>query len=282
MEENIIITDKERFEAIKESIIADGPETLQVVSDFDKTLTSFIVNGKKVATLISLLRDEHYLTPDYSEKAQALYDKYHPIEINPNISLEEKKTAMHEWWSKHYDLLIESGLSKSDLRNVVNSYKTAFRHGALDFFDILYKQKIPLLIFSSAGLGAETISLYLERFDKLTENIRIVSNSFIWNNDKVIGVAEPIIHVFNKDFTAVKQCHFYKEIENRKNVVLLGDGLSDARMLDGFDHKNVIKIGFLNDPSEGRVEDYTNVYDVVILNDGPIDYVNQLLNEIAK
>ena len=272
--DNVIIPNAEKLEEKKRRIMADGPEKLHVVSDFDKTLTSCFVNGKKIVSLISILRDEHFLTPDYSAKAQAMYDKYHPIEIDSNIPMAEKEKAMHEWWTTHYDLLIKSGLSKKDLESVAKSNKVSFRAGAMEFFDFLYAHNIPLLILSSAGVGAETISLYFENYHKLYKNIHVISNTFIWDdNDRVIGVKEPIIHTFNKDYTSVKQFPFYDELATRKNVILLGDGLSDVNMMNGFEYDNLIKIGFLNKNSKGELADFKNVYDIIILNDGTMDYV---------
>ncbi|KKR21907.1 MAG: hypothetical protein UT48_C0002G0040 [Parcubacteria group bacterium GW2011_GWE2_39_37] len=58
MPENIIITNQERLEEIKQRMMADGVEKLQVVSDFDKTLTSCFVDGQKITSLISILRDD--------------------------------------------------------------------------------------------------------------------------------------------------------------------------------------------------------------------------------
>ena len=136
-EDNIIITNKERLGEIKKKIMADGPEKLHVVSDFDKTLTSCFNNGEKIVSLISILRDEHYLSPDYSQKAQALYDEYHLVEIDVDIPFGRKKELMHEWWSSHYNLLARSGLNKNDIKRAVETDKVSFRSGALDFFDFL-------------------------------------------------------------------------------------------------------------------------------------------------
>ncbi|MFH1030501.1 MAG: hypothetical protein V1770_04545 [bacterium] len=283
LKKDIIITNKKRFDMMKEGIIKDGVEKLQVLADFDKTLTSCFVDGKKIVSLISILRDEHYLTPDYSEKAHALYNKYHPYEMDPNLSLEEKKKLMHEWWKTHYDLLIKSGLSKDDLKKVANS-QISFRSGALEFFKILDKLNIPLIILSAAGLGAETISLYLERFNIHYKNIHVVSNEFIWGDDgKVAGVREPIIHNFNKDYTSVKKFTFYDEIKNRRNVILLGDSISDTMMLNGYEYDKVMKIGFLSDDAEDESVQllYEKAFDVLVLDDGPMDFVNELLGSLV-
>jgi hypothetical protein len=58
--------------------------------------------------LISVLRSELYLSEEYSKEAYKLFDFYNPIEINPNISLEEKKVQMTSWWHKHLLLLVKS------------------------------------------------------------------------------------------------------------------------------------------------------------------------------
>jgi hypothetical protein len=66
---------------------------MHVVSDFDRTLTKVFVNGKKIPSLISVIRDGNYLSSDYAEKAHALFNKYHLIETDTKIPLGEKKKA---------------------------------------------------------------------------------------------------------------------------------------------------------------------------------------------
>lgn len=278
---DIIIPDRERLEETKKKIMVGGPEKLHVVSDFDKTLTSCFVNGKKIASLISILRDEHYLSPDYSQKAQALYDKYHSFEIDTSILAEKKKKLMYEWWSSHYNLLARSGLNKNDIKRAVETDKVLFRSGVLEFFDFLNKNEIPLLILSGSGLGEETISLFLEKHKTLYSNIFIASNTFTWDeSENFVRANEPIIHSLNKNYDSVKKFPFYKRIEERKNIILLGDGVEDAKMSEGFDYKNIIKIGFLNENFQERLTEFKDNYDVIILNDGPMDYVNILLKEL--
>jgi 5'-nucleotidase len=64
-------------------------------------------------------------------------------------------------------------------------------------------------------------------------------------------VKDPIIHVFNKDETSLAtMSHIYKQIQYRKNVILLGDSLGDVGMVTGFDYVNLLKIGFLNAEDE--------------------------------
>lgn len=52
-------------------------------------------------------------------------------------------------------------------------------------------------------------------------------------------------------------------------------------MADGIKDPNVIlKIGFVNDKVEERLEAYKAVYDVLILHDGTFEFVHELLDEI--
>ena len=91
MEKDIIIQNASNLEDLKKSIAKDGIECLHVLTDFDKTLTTLFVNGEKVPSLISVLRNGDYLTPDYVQKANQLYDKYHPIEIDPKVPQKKRK-----------------------------------------------------------------------------------------------------------------------------------------------------------------------------------------------
>ena len=232
--------------------------------------------------MIFVLRSGGYLTPDYAEKAHALFDKYHPIEVDPNISVSEKKEAMQQWWQTHFDLLIRSGLNKNDIEKAVDSGKIKFRGGAGEFFDSLHSNKIPLIVLSANGLGEYATSMFFEKNGGLSDNIHIISNSFEWDEKgDMVGFREPVIHTMNKDETAIKNFPaIFQEVENRKNVLLLGDNLGDVGMIDGFDHENLIKIGFLNENIEENLEQYKNNYDIVILNDSSMEYVNELLKEL--
>lgn len=279
---NIIISNPEKLEKFKRTISEAGADKLHILADFDRTLTYAFVGGEKVPSIISILRSsEEYLGEDYAKKALALYEKYHSIEINSKIPSGEKKNAMHEWWRAHFDLIVKSGLNRSHLDEVVASGKIKFRQGALKFFDFLHKHKVPLIIMSASGLGSDVIAALFEKEDRLYGNIYIISNSFVWDKKgRAIDIKKPIIHVMNKDETVVRDFPCYEKIKDRKNVLLLGDNLEDIGMIKGFNYNNLIKIGFLNENVEENLEQYKRNYDLVILNDSSMDYINKLLKEM--
>lgn len=282
MTKNVIIPKKEEFNKKKEEIEKGGFEKLHVLSDFDRTLTKSSVEGRKVPSLISILRDYDYLCPEYVKEAKELFEKYHPIEKDPNISPEDKKKAMHDWWTNHFRILIKYGLSKKDIQDVVDSRKVSLREGFSDFNDILRTNNVPLIIMSSSGLGKESIEMYLRKENKLSDNIYTISNTYEWDeNGKAIGVKEPIIHTMSKKEVSLKRLPVFNKIEERKNVILLGDSLSDTDMIEGFDFDNIIKVGFLNEEVEEMKEIYSEKYDVLITNDSSMEFVNELLKEIG-
>ncbi|MBU4275019.1 hypothetical protein KKE19_04385 [Patescibacteria group bacterium] len=284
MQEKLIITNPENLERTKKAIAKSGAEKLHILSDFDRTLIKAFVNRESVPSLISVLYNQNHLTPDYGPKAQELHKKYHVIEVDPKVPKTEKKKAMLEWWTLHFDLLIKSGLNKKDLEKVVNSEKIKFREGFSEFADFLKKRNIPLIIISSSGLGTDPIAMCLEREKKLYDNIHIISNVFKWNkNGKAVSIKQPIIYGMNKDETIIQNYpEVFSEIKNRKNIILLGDNLDDVGMAQGFDYDNLIKIGFLNDKIKENLEYYKKTFDVLILNDGSLEFVNILLKDLIK
>lgn len=52
----------------------------------------------------------------------------------------------------------------------------------------------------------------------------------------------------------------------------MAEGVKDTGVL--------LKIGFVNDKIEQRIDAYKQLYDVLILHDGTMDYVVRLLKEI--
>lgn len=279
--EELVFSDHDEFNHQKARLIKDGPSHLQVICDFDRTLTTNFIHGRKAPSLVAALRDGNYLDNDYSTKAQALYDYYHPLEIDPGLSLEAKKSLMTEWYRRHFELLINSGLSQEKIANAIDNQLANLREGVAEFLEILEKNNIPLLIFSAAGLGVSGLKYFFSRRGLLTDNISFLANEFIWDeNNQAVGVKEPIIHVFNKDETMLSTFGLAKVVKDRANILLLGDSLGDAGMAHGYSFKSLLKIAFLNDKIRESLPAYRENYHALILNDGNFDLPLSILQEI--
>ena len=53
-------------------------------------------------------------------------------------------------------------------------------------------------------------------------------------------------------------------------------------MLEGWEHDTIIKIGFLNENKEQFRQKYQEEFDVVITDDGGMDWANEMLKQILK
>ena len=278
----IIIPNDKRLEEIKEEIKRQGDGSIHILTDFDRTLTySLTAEKEKLPSVISILRNGNYLSKDYAKKAHELFEKYHPIEIKPEISLEEKKKKMQEWWNSHFELLIKSGLNKKDLESVVETGIIRLRDGTKELFDYLHKKEIPIIIMSSNGIG-DTIQMILNKEKILYDNISIITNLYKFDKrGNALRVLEPIIHVMNKDETSIQNHpEIYEKIKERKNVILIGDSLGDLGMITGFEYDNLIKIGFLNPGEENNLERYKENFNMILTNDSNFQPLNKLLKEL--
>lgn len=278
----ILIPNQQLFDQKLQNIITWWPENFHVIADFDRTLTKAFAEWKPTVSLITRLQNG-FFPPEYAEQSNALFDTYHPIEIDPNLSRDQKKAAMVKRWDKQFTLMLSYGLTRKIIEDAMNSEETNFRNWCGELFDLLKDHHIPLLILSASGLGYDSIYYCLKHENKLYDNIDIISNDFVRDeHGNAIGVREPIIHAFNKDETVVKQFPIYEDIKKRKNILLLGDGIGDTKMADGFDYQNIIKIWFLNNDTPQNREEFSKVFDLIILDDGDMEEVNKIIKLIVK
>lgn len=279
---DVIIPNVERFEELKKQISKDGEDKLHILSDFDRTLTRAFYKSKKASSIISKLRNGNYLTKDYAERAHSLYDKYHPMEIDNSLDKRIRDEQMQEWWKAHMELLIECEFDmdtlKKCVKDMIKEDTLEFRDGAKELLELLDKKNVPLIIISSS-LG-DLIKEYLREKKVFYDNINVIGNTFIFDKNGKAANYEKVIHVFNKHEFELHNLPIYSELLKRKNVILIGDSIGDLGMIEGFPYSNLIKIGFLNEEIEKNLEEYKKHFDVILLNDTDMSYVNELLKEI--
>ena len=282
--ENVIIPDLAKFEKLRKIFIGQGAQNLHVLTDFDRTLTKAYVAGQESSTSFAQIRNGGYLGTDYVTKTKDLFLKYNPIEIDSELSRDERAPFMMKWWRKHIELLIENGFNKDIITEIVRASKDIeFRSGALDFLRMLHKKSVPTVIMS-AGLG-DMILENLRMKDSLHDNVYLISNLFEFDaKGRALEIREPVIHSMKKHEITVPGFPVFEKIKDRKNVLLIGDTLEDVGMIDGFPFVNMIKVGFFNGDSSASdgadLEEFKKNFDVIILNDGPMDFVLELCREI--
>ncbi|KAL3696071.1 hypothetical protein R1sor_010147 [Riccia sorocarpa] len=294
MSPNIVIGNPDELAKKKAAIRAAGMSSLQVIADFDMTLTKYMVEGRRGQSTHALLSQG---SSDYDRKRQELFDFYYPMEISPLIPVEEKTKLMETWWGKSHALLVEGGLNIENIRKSVHKGTVGFREGITDFFEILDGENVPLLIFS-AGLADIIEEILRQKLHRAFPNIRVVSNRMNFDTDgNLIGFVGKTIHVLNKNEHALEMAAPLHDeeghavasngngasfVKGKKNVLLLGDHLGDLGMSDGVVYDNRISVGFLNENVENWLDTYRKAFDIVILNDGPLDYVVELIHELRS
>ncbi|XP_068982365.1 7-methylguanosine phosphate-specific 5'-nucleotidase [Bombus flavifrons] len=277
---HVHIKDKKRLLRTINTMLSDGCNSLQIVTDFDLTLTKQHVNGKKVLSSFGIFSKCKQLPETYAKESSRLYQKYRPIEIDPNLSIEVKTEAMREWMIAAEEILKGIPFTPDEIPEISNIYGTHLRDGTKEFFEKLHFVKIPVLVFS-AGLG-DIVEAILKNQGVLFDNVKIISNFLKYKDGKLAGFQnERLIHVFNKNEHAIEQDYF-KVLEGRKNVFLMGDTIGDASMVDGMvNTRAVLKIGFLYDNIESSLASFMEKFDIVLVDDQtmqvPIDILKLLL-----
>ena len=276
-----IISQPEELEKLKSRMRGGGSASFLVLADFNKTFTKAFIEGKKVSTSFASIRDNNYLGDEYTKRAKEYFAKYHPIEIDPAVSRGEKNAKLMEWWKIHFELMMEYGITKEVFSEIVNKGYVQLREGVNEFLETMNRFHIPVIIVSS-GIG-NFIPELLEKENLLFDNVYLYSNMFKFDDcGKAIAISEEIIHTADKRIMEIDKLEYYDLIKDRADILLLGDDLTDLKMLDGFDYENLIKIGFLNENIDSNLEIYKKNFDVVLTGDQDFNYVNKLIEEIIK
>ncbi|XP_073350395.1 cytosolic 5'-nucleotidase 3-like [Pagrus major] len=274
---SVCMRDPQRVQEILQSMVKAGSNTVQVISDFDMTLTRFAYNGKRCPTCHNILDNSKLISNECREQLKELLNKYYPIEIDSSRSIEEKLPLMVEWWTRAHELLVQQEIRKDLLAMVVRESDAMLREGYQLLFDHLHEHSIPLLIFS-AGIG-DILEEVIRQAGVFHSNVKVFSNYMDFDESGVLRAFKgELIHIYNKREGALLNTGHFKELRTRPNVVLLGDSLGDLTMADGVqDMENILKIGFLNDKVDERKQSYLDSYDIVLVKDETLEVPNAVL-----
>lgn len=130
---------------------------------------------------------------------------------------------MIEWWEKANQVIVDTGLTRKHLREVIQSSMTHLKHNCKSFFKRLEDNNIPCLVFS-AGLG-DVIEEWMEHeCNGSYRNIKIVSNFMDFDSEtgRIKGFKGQMIHVYNKNEGVLLDTEYEKNIHTRPNVNILG------------------------------------------------------------
>ena len=171
------------------------------------------------------------------------------------------------------------GLKKEHLKELVKSPNIALRKGAGSLIHLAHNQGIPFHIFS-AGLY-DVIHEFLEYQGLNSHGVHVVSNmmDFDFETGELKGFTGSLIHTFNKNGSALRGSPGWQHIQEKHSVLLLGDSITDVNMAEGLEAETILSVAFLNDRLEERLPEFRKKFDVVLLNDPPMDFVLELVQK---
>ncbi|KAL4118098.1 hypothetical protein PRIC2_010425 [Phytophthora ramorum] len=286
----MFVRDPDEFARKWKKFATDRLDKLVVIADFDYTLTpAYKPTDDQAPSTHGLLMASEAMGPQAETVAREIFEKYYPIEQSATLSKEEKLPYMIEWWAKSHQLMIERGVTRKAVKKAVESSDITFREGFMEIFDLLARENVPTLIFS-AGLYDVIHAVLDKEYVKTSaktppKNVHVISNMMRFDeNDKVVGFDGTLIHSLNKNASALVETDFWKQcqLEKRHNILLLGDSLGDSNMANGldFEEDEIVRIGFLNDGAEEKLDQYLERFDVVLTKDSSLLPVELLLHQI--
>ncbi|XP_053570406.1 cytosolic 5'-nucleotidase 3A isoform X3 [Bombina bombina] len=320
LKKTVHIKNPTKVEEIICGLIKGGASKLQVITDFDMTLSRFSYNGKRCPTCHNIIDNCKYVTDECRAKlpdilqpeiitdsallisqanvrertsqaselpyCQAVFEllqlkeKYYAIEIDPHLTIKEKYPFMIEWYAKSHALLIEQRLQKAKLAEVIRESDVMLKEGFETFFDKLNEHSIPVFIFS-AGLG-DVLEEVIQQSGVYLPNIKVISNFMDFDENGVLqGFKGELIHVYNKHDGALRNTEYFNHLKDNSNIILLGDSLGDLTMADGVPNvEHILKIGYLNDKVDALLEQYMDSYDIVLVKDETLDVANSIIQKI--
>ena len=210
--EEIIICNPEVFLSKLQALIQNGLENLEIITDFDLTLTKYQINEIRGPSTYQLLQSK-VIIGENAKVIHDLYDYYHPIEIDPTIPPEIKQRYMNEWWEKANTAILEEGFKKNYLEAFINDSSLYFRYNVDKVLEKCAEMNIPIIIVSG-GIG-NLIETSLTKISKV-ENLKIVSN-FIGFDEEGKST------IFLQPEVRADKSKLLSGVQTRKNLLLLGD-----------------------------------------------------------
>ena len=202
------------------------------------------------------------ITQEDIDETRRLYLKYRPMEVDPELTLEQKKQAMRDWFQENLTLFSSLSLTDSDFRSIAAKSKMACRHGMAELFEQTKSNNIPFVVVSGGVKEVIDVILYemireqtskkdqnvssydLQEYQQFQElyNFTVLSNTFHFKNvyNQRSEMIERMVTTFNpKLITAMNKYEFVNEdhkdvmdVFMRKNAIVLGDQLHDVHVVN--------------------------------------------------
>lgn len=280
-----------KFDARVRSLFAGGPEKLQVITDFDQTLTCYIgadghrgdeCHGLLLARLdpdsVVGLKESPWTHLKELERLYIVGDHTGLESYVKRLDLDKDVTA---WWFETYQQVSTDFKLWEHVAPCIACSNVRTRKGLDGTFTWLQDNAVPLLVVS-AGLHQVLQGILSAKGCPLPVGASVVANDL----QKATLTIDHLTK--SRAFELAPKSHI-DATRNRNCVLLLGDKTTDLAAAEGLSSDCVVlSICFLaaglkegREPSAAEIQESLQHFDVVLTGDASMHFVNGLLRSIA-
>ena len=185
---------------------------------------------------------------------------------------EERAAATRNWFQSFHEVSSQNGLSKFAAQCLQKS--NACTRGNLNStFHWIQKWNVPLFVIS-AGIRELLTQILNMSMVELPSHACLLANSL---DDPGVQVTSR-----NKAEGLSRIPEFPSLAAGKTHVLLLGDKPSDCAPLQGLPKDfSAFRVAFLNEPQEETLAEYSEHFDVLLVGDPSMDFVNALLDMLS-
>ncbi|CAJ1417447.1 unnamed protein product [Effrenium voratum] len=235
-----------------------GKEQIQVIMDFDHTMTCFRrMDGTNMPQ--SHCSIEHLsLMPD------AFREGYGQLWEEQKRELAAGIWPWEMWWKRSHELMVEHGFRREWVEVAVKESGMHCRQRTLEFLKLVQANGIPVLVVS-AGLR-EVIVEVLRQSDIDMSLVQIFANEMVFDEKGALASVSHAVTPDSKRDTGIMHAAYFEEVK-RKHAVVMGDNLADCSVIEkvpGIDA--FLRVGFYN-IARGKWEEFEECFDLLLSNE---------------
>lgn len=238
---------------------SQGASNLQVIADFDYTLTKFrTAANTRSNECHDVIEHSQYMPPQFRSDFKDVWDD--------QAALRKLGTWTPEtWWIRVHALMVQHGLKREWIKLTVQQDEIAVREGVVEFVEDLERAGVPLTIVS-AGL-CDVIAEVLHK-EGIPSGAMFGNRMAFDEQGALLQFDEPLISSANKNLLGDNpefSAHF--QDLNRSCVLMLGDNPNDCSCIAKLDVgiNCVLAIGFLDMSRKGdQLDAYREAFDIII------------------
>ncbi|KAG5191142.1 pyrimidine 5'-nucleotidase-domain-containing protein [Tribonema minus] len=301
----VFVLKPNELERKKRKFKSDGQGKLQVLTSFDGGLTGFTTKDGKSSSLRTtelLEHNQHVMLPEAAKKIRYLrstFKRQMETEGKAMAPADRAKAVEQHLRAVFTTAAQEGGMHMSSFGPALESQMDMIplREGVNDLLGALAYRGIPINVVCT-GYGNVAIEVLRRGAPSiagpngaLSPHLHMIANFF--QSDETMSIVDlydkvPLVHEGNKNGNMILDFHRAVRWDTmalaaRSNAVVVGAELADLNLTAGLTLDDRITVGFLKMEEDflDKFPRYAQAFDVVVVGNGDLSYVNELLYEVT-